>query len=518
MRKCAAVKVPKGASTAIPFRFPPPVGGLNTRDSKAVVPLSQATFMRDCYPTTTGVRRRRGYSVHATGLPDTIETLMVYTKNDGTEAMFAASGTEFYNVSSAGAVGAAVVSGLSNSKWESINFTNSSGTAYLCCFNGVDSPRYWNNAAWLTITGASTPSISGLTTTTIRSAFVHQRRMWFVQTNSLKVWYLPIDSVGGSAQALDLGGIATKGGYVVAGSTWTIDAADGPNDLWVVITSEGQLIAYSGTDPSSAASWALIGVWNIAEPYGPRCLTKYRGDLLIITRSGVASAAQIMAGNVTTGAMITDIISGTYAEVVAQADSGGQTLWQIQYFPSMDLLVWCPNNAGALAGVYAMNPITGAWGGEFQINARCMAIFGGHAYYGHGVTLDCEVRKFWAASDDNGSAISAQYRSAFTDMGSPGVIKFVSQGRIIAQCDESNSGNVVIYLAAEFDYKNGSFATFEFGQTVPYFDGISQWIPIGGGGVSVSVKTIVESTDDVSLNGIDVTYQTGGLIGSSALT
>ncbi|RYA73507.1 hypothetical protein DD594_28635, partial [Enterobacter cloacae complex sp. 4DZ1-17B1] len=124
----------------------------------------------------------------------------------GTQTLFGAAGTAFYEMTSAGAVGAAVVSGLANARWQHVNFTNSSGTSYLCCFNGVDSPRYWDNSSWITITGASTPTITGLTTSDIVSATLHKRRLWLVQKNTLKAWYLPVDAVGGAANALDLSG------------------------------------------------------------------------------------------------------------------------------------------------------------------------------------------------------------------------------------------------------------------------------------------------------------------------
>jgi hypothetical protein len=39
-------------------------------------------------------------------------------------------------------------------------------------------------------------------------------RVWFIEKDTLKAWYLPTASVGGAAQALDLSSVAHLGGNV----------------------------------------------------------------------------------------------------------------------------------------------------------------------------------------------------------------------------------------------------------------------------------------------------------------
>ena len=107
---------------------------------------------------------RKGQAEHVTGIGSQVESLMVYNEPDGTSTMFCAAGTSFYDVTASGAVGAAVVSGLNNSRWQHNNFTNSGGTTYLTCFNGVDSPQYWDNSSWTAIvTGKPLPHLPLLT-------------------------------------------------------------------------------------------------------------------------------------------------------------------------------------------------------------------------------------------------------------------------------------------------------------------------------------------------------------------
>ena len=58
-----------------------------------------------------------------------------------TSKLFAASGTAFYDCTTAGAVGAAVVTGLANARFQSINMANV-GVNYLLCVNGIVKLRF----------------------------------------------------------------------------------------------------------------------------------------------------------------------------------------------------------------------------------------------------------------------------------------------------------------------------------------------------------------------------------------
>ena len=79
--------------------------------------------------------------------------------------------------------------------------------------------------------------------------------MWVIENDTLSAWYLPVDSVGGAATEYDLSGIFRLGGYLLAGGTWTMDAGEGVDDYWIAVTSEGEVVVYQGTDPSSANTW-----------------------------------------------------------------------------------------------------------------------------------------------------------------------------------------------------------------------------------------------------------------------
>ena len=77
--------------------------------------------------------------------------------------------------------------------------------------------------------------------------------------------------------------------------TWTRDSGEGSEDLGIFVTSEGQVAVYNGIDPSTAANWQLIGVFQIGRPIGRRFMLKAGADLILITTDGFVSLGAILA-------------------------------------------------------------------------------------------------------------------------------------------------------------------------------------------------------------------------------
>ena len=182
--------------------LPAPVGGWNARDSLANMAPTDAVTLVNLFPGVSSVALRGGYTKHATGMTGQVESLLVYNAG-ATDKMFAAVGGDIFEVTSAGPVGAAKVTSLLNNRWEYTNITTSGGS-YLYAANGVDKPLLFNGSTWTAIDGASSPAITGVTTTDLIQPTLFKNRMWFIQKNTLKAWYLPTASIGGAAQVLDL--------------------------------------------------------------------------------------------------------------------------------------------------------------------------------------------------------------------------------------------------------------------------------------------------------------------------
>ena len=108
---------------------PAPVKGWNARDPIAAMKPDEAILLENFYPCASDVMLRKGISDHVTGVGAQVESLMAYNTPSGTQTLFCAAGDSIYDASAAGAVGAAVVSGMTNARWQHLNFTNSSGAS-----------------------------------------------------------------------------------------------------------------------------------------------------------------------------------------------------------------------------------------------------------------------------------------------------------------------------------------------------------------------------------------------------
>jgi hypothetical protein len=60
---------------------------------------------------------------------------------------------------------------------------------------------------------------------------VYARRLWFVEKNSFRVWYLPINSIAGVASSIDFSSLYILGGSLQGMVVWTVASELGTNGL-----------------------------------------------------------------------------------------------------------------------------------------------------------------------------------------------------------------------------------------------------------------------------------------------
>jgi hypothetical protein len=420
---------------------PAPFGGLNTRDALSALQLPFAPLLVNFFPGTSDLRIRKGHEAHATSLPAQVETLASYAKLNGAGELYAVSNGEIYDVTASGAVGAAAVSGLTNSRFQWVNYTNSAGSSYLCMFNGADGPQYWDGSSWTTITGASSPAITGVTPTTLIGVAVHKRRMWLIEKDKLKAWYLPVDSVGGAAIAFDLAGVVTRGGYLMAIGTWTRDGGDGVDDLWIGITSEGEVVIYQGTDPSSSSSWSLVGRWLVGEPIGRRCMVEYKSDLLLLTVDGIVPVSRL--ARIEPNNLISALIGNSF--VYSTENYKTNFGWEMTYFANGEhLIVNVPNREGSQQTQFVMNSTSGAWTTYEDWEFNTFVVHNGLLYAGGNLI----VNKMWSSNADAGAQIVAEAQQAFSDLGGGNNVKQFVMGRLAIL----SNGTPTVSLAMNTDY------------------------------------------------------------------
>lgn len=514
------MKAKPGRRVSSTTSIPAPVGGWNRRDSVAEMAATDAVLFSNWFPLPSDVMVRKGCANWTTGITGTVESLLSYA-NASASKLFAAAGTAIYDVSSQGAVGAAVVSTLTNAQWYSTNMETSGGQ-FLYCFNGADKPRLYDGAAWTAIDGASVPAITGVTTTTLVYPHIFKRRLWMVQTGTTKAWYLPVDSVGGAASSFDFGPLFPNGGYLQALGSWTLDAGEGVDDLLVAVSSRGDIVVYKGTDPASSTTWSLVGVWQVGSPLGRRCLVKWGGDLLIICKDGLLPFSKaLMSSRVNTKSALTDKIQRAISDDTTNYSA--QFGWQCIPFPQENMLVLNVPTSATASKQYAMNSITSAWSGEWTgWNAVCFALHGDELYFG----TAGKTCKAWTGNNDAGTNIVADGLPAFNYFKTPGRLKHFKEVRPIISTD--GSPGVLLGCNVDFDTTAPSGVPTFTSTTSGLWDSAMwdagvwggdlsikrNWQTIGGigycGAAHLKVATANEECHWIST---DYVYEVGGVIG-----
>jgi len=388
-----------------------PVRGWNARDALAAMKPGDAVYLVNWFPTNTEVVMRGGNTNHLTGVEDPVKTLAVYNEMTGTSEMYAATDAGIYDASSAGAVGSSVATST-DGYWQWTNFGDGTNN-WLIMVNGVDKPNYYNGSSWVAVDSGSSPALTGLTTTDIIGVFNHKGRLYFIEKNSLSFWYLSAGAAGGSLTEFNLSSIATRGGYLVAGGTWSVDSGDGPDDRAVFVTSEGEVIVYVGTNPGSGTTWSKVGTYFLGKPLGRRCLVQLGGDLIVLTEAGAYPLSKVMQTDaVEADLAVSDRIRKAFND--AARDFRGNVGWEGVYFPARQALVCnVPTLEFTTAKQYVMNTSTKAWC-EFEgWNALCFAVFNNELYFG-GVE---GVQQAWTGTADVGLNIEARGKEAFSKFG-----------------------------------------------------------------------------------------------------
>ena len=345
-----------------------------------------------------------------------VETLMCYRPVSGTQFLFAACGGNFYDVSNE-ASPVKVRTGLSNNRWQFLNFDVPGGSHYLYAVNGADNPQLWDGTTW------TTPTITGgPAQTTFFNIHSHQQRLWFIPNNSTAVYYLGTSAITGAvAGNVDLGPFMTQGGYVIAMGTWTYNGGQGPQNLAVFVTTRGQIIIYSGPDPTSSSNWALVGVFDLPPPLGVRCLKQIGSDLGIITLQGVLPLSQTI--QLDTGAVRQAAITGRIQNAMLQSAQQFQTNfgWELISYPGQGLLFLnVPQQTNTSQVQYVQNFLNGAWT-QFQgWNANCFELYNDLLYFGGNAG---GVFNAYQGPADLVSPIVADMQCAFNFFGAPGRIK-----------------------------------------------------------------------------------------------
>ena len=497
----------------------PPVGGWNVRDSLPLMSPQDAIILDNWIPDTTSLHLRNGFSTWATlaTTATAVETLMQYVPPNTTNSkLFAATATKIWDVTITGTASstAQLVTGLTNGRWQHDYMSNVAGT-FLICVNGADQPRKFDGATFATCS----VSASGLTRTNLVGVANHMNRMWFIEENQLQTWYLPVSQVEGVLT--NFLPPFRKGGKCMAIGSWTRDGGSGPDDFLVFVSSRGECVIYAGTDPSSSSTMALVGVFNIPDVIGRRCLISAGAELGILTMQGLVPLSQILglSPGAAARSSFTDKISGRFkAQFFATGTLFG---WQVIEYPRGNLvIVNVPIGERTEQQQYVMNEITGSWCRFTNINAGCWSLFGTDVYFGGN---DAKVYKFDSGTMDGSVNVEGTIQHAYTTLKNVNTKRF-SLARPIFSAPSAFNPPVTILT----DYDTSIPATTAIAAStsgtqwdVGFWDTFQwaggsvttlQWQTVRGEGRAVSAAFSVSSSEPILYNGTDLGYEVGNVL------
>jgi hypothetical protein len=555
--------IPQQDGDPLTVSVPAPVGGVNARDALAAMPPTDAITASNCFGTPSYVQFRNGSSLWASGLPSNVETVMAYNGLT-VRKLYGVSGNSIYDITSLGAVGAPLVTGLVNSRLQHQMF-NAGGGNVLVWANGAVTPQRYDGGvqgslilmgtitpgtgyatpgtymavpltggtgtagkATIVVAGGGVTSVTittpgsgyvvgdtlsasnanlggsgsgfsipvtqvggwsvmvisgvGLTVTNLITTTVFKQRMWYIENNSMNVWYAGILSFQGVLTQLPLGQIFKKGGTLVQMATWTIDNVSGIDDYAVFITTEGEVAIYQGYDPAQISTWSLVGVFNIGRPIGRRCYAKYASDIVVITADGLTPLSKAMLTDRTqANAQLTDKIANAIGDDVQSFNANFG--WQVIDYPlGSKLIINIPDQTNVLMHQWVMNSIAKSWWRFDAWNANCWELQQDALYYGG------STKVFLAdvGTADAGSAITVDCKPAFSYFDLPGKLKNFRMARGIFQANAVI--NPTITLNVDFNDVLNSSPLLVSGAVAPWDTSLWDVTSWGDSGASISNK------------------------------
>ncbi len=352
-----------------PNTFPAPTNGINSINNLYGMDPRDCILSINIDATTYGMKVRPGYNEYANGMAgSSIQTVIPYTGSidDGSaDRLWAANSDGIYDIT------ASTTTPVRDVDWPTKNvesgrcsfsqFTNDGGAHFLLVADEENGLNLYTESSdtW------SIPSIVGPTNGAADIAFVMswKNRMWYIEKDSTSAWYSDVGVFGGTLTEFNFGSRFRYGGILSVLADWTLDSGEGPDDYIVAVSSAGDVIVYAGTDPSSSATFGLIGLWFIgAIPFGRRVISLYGGDMLVLSAFGLISMGALLQGK--DPFSLEASLSWKIQQFIntAMKTTRSQFGWEIKIHPNISrLIISSPQEAGKEFTQYVYDLNLKAW-------------------------------------------------------------------------------------------------------------------------------------------------------------
>jgi hypothetical protein len=325
-------------------------------------------------------------------------------------------------------------SGFSTDNWTSCTFTDGSGAQHVFLANGVDTPQDYTTANGLSDTGFT---VTGLT---LDSPLSFKNTLYFVG-GDFDIYYGGVQAISGSLTKFPVGSFFKKGGKILTIQNWTQDAGQGIDDIFVIISTEGEVMLYKGSNPTES-DWATLGVFNIPRPIGKNCCEMVGADIIILTEAGYLPLSRVLSDLRANRTSISSVIN----PIVQGRDFTDR--WEIHFYSKKG---WLIVNAPSLLSGYSheqhvLNINTNAWCRFIGMDGQSWCVLLDKLYF-------CNSNGIFQAdvgTTDNGDWITYQIQKAYNTFGNPNKKQLM---RIVPRF--SSYAENTVYKRINVDFKEG---------------------------------------------------------------
>lgn len=506
--------------------LPPPVQGLVTNVAFLAAPEDAALCLENWIPFRESVNVRKGIPRYAT-LDSGAEVESMFEYKSATQnKFFAGAGTDIYDISAPGTPTTPLtplVTGQTGGEYSNVNMATAGGN-FMLLFNGLDDPLIWDGSTMdpAAITGPTPVS-------SLIQGWVYRNRVFMIEKDSLSAWYLDTNAIAGAAVEFPLTGIFKRGGSLLFGDTWSLDAGDGIDDKCVFVSDRGEVAIYEGADPAVLTDWRLVGRYDIQKPLGKNATTHAGGDLVIMTTDGMVPISEAIRREKT---VLSEYALSRAIEPDWRFEVAGRSgqPWTIAEIENEGFaVVSLPYVTGLSDGCFVVNLQTNAWSRFNGISVNCVGSFNGDGYCG---TEDGKIMRFQVGGqDDIDSPFVAKLSYHFSQFDAPGQTKVTTMARAAFTFSQDFNAQISISKNYEvlFPLPPGPLPVETAGalwdvavwdQDVwggsPRTSASQRWQVVRGTGFSISPQIQITSDDagalDAKLHSLEFTYRLGNVV------
>jgi hypothetical protein len=330
----------------------------------------------------------------------------------------------------------------------------------LCC-NALGAGYYTYDASggWVNRNAA----VTGVDLKTCDFVGMWKKCLLFVENNSTRIWYLSAGTITGAASSFDVGSQFPRGGYVSMVASWTVDGGAGLDDVLVIISTNGDVVLYTGTTGPASTDFQIKGRWYAGRvPVGRRHMISYGGDVFVLCEGGFLPLSDILRGDpFVSHSKAAERVAVQLGKIVG--DNTTRTRWQVLFHPNADIIL--VNSSESTDETIGKQWVLGtehmAWSTFSTLKATVFEHFEGNLYYGdpdgvvrkalYGSYDNVKVGDHGSGSDSAGSACEARLQQAFIDVAQRRYVAF-QQVRLVFS--GSAQPGIEASINPDFDYSS----------------------------------------------------------------